>query len=40
MPAGVKDWVRFRDGFRMDRIYSQMGYVFAKHIFGTRDRMP
>ena len=33
---GVKDWVRFRDGFRMDRIYSQMGYVFAKHIFGIK----
>ena len=33
---GVKDWVRFRDGFRMDRIYSQMGYAFAKHIFGIK----
>ena len=34
--SGVKDWVRFRDGFRMDRIYSQMGYAFAKHIFGIK----
>ena len=32
----MKDWVRFRDGFRMDRIYSQMGYAFAKHIFGIK----
>ena len=33
---GVKDWKRFSDGFRMDRIYTAMGYEFGKHIFGIR----
>ena len=31
---GVKDWTRFVNGFRMERIYTQMGYEFGKHIFG------
>ena len=31
----VKDWDRFVGSFRMDKIYSQMGYEFAKHIFGV-----
>lgn len=30
----TKDWVRFMGGFKMDQIYSKMGYEFAKHIFG------
>lgn len=33
---GVRDWKRFADGFRMDRIYSQMGYEYGKHIFGIK----
>ena len=32
---GVKDWNRFIGNFRMDRIYSEMGYAFGKHIFGV-----
>ena len=31
----TKDWNRFIGSFRMDEIYSQMGYEFAKHIFGV-----
>lgn len=31
----TKDWNRFISTFKMDRIYSQMGYEFAKHIFGV-----
>jgi len=31
----VRDWERFIGTFRMDRIYSAMGYNFAKHIFGV-----
>ena len=31
----TKDWSRFIGSFRMDEIYSQMGYEFAKHIFGV-----
>lgn len=31
----VKDWERFINNFKMDRIYSTMGYEFAKHIFGV-----
>lgn len=29
----TKDWNRFIGSFRMDKIYSQLGYEFAKHIF-------
>ena len=31
----TKDWNRFIGSFRMDKIYSQLGYEFAKHIFGV-----
>ena len=31
----TKDWNRFIGSFKMDEIYSQMGYEFAKHIFGV-----
>lgn len=31
----TKDWNRFIGSFRMDEIYFQMGYEFAKHIFGV-----
>lgn len=32
---GVRDWDRFRDEFRMDRIFDEMGYNYATHIFGV-----
>ncbi|MCC8036482.1 MAG: family 20 glycosylhydrolase, partial [Rikenellaceae bacterium] len=32
---GVRDWERFMRNFRMDGIYTAMGYNFAKHIFGV-----
>ena len=31
----TKDWNRFIGSFRMDKIYSQLGYELAKHIFGV-----
>ena len=31
----TKDWNRFIGSFRMDKIYSQLGCEFAKHIFGV-----
>ena len=31
----TKAWNRFIGSFRMDKIYSQLGYEFAKHIFGV-----
>ena len=31
----TKDWNRFIGSFRMDKIYSQLVYEFAKHIFGV-----
>ena len=31
----TKDWNRFIGSFRMDKIYSQLGYEFAKHTFGV-----
>ena len=31
----TKDWNRFIGSFRMDKIYSQLGYEFAKHIVGV-----
>ena len=33
---GVRDYDRFLANFRMHEIYDQMGYTYAKHIFGVQ----